>query len=86
MPKEWGRGATSKIGPLRFISGKDGVHAEENILNHLGNTYQLIAGGTSRNVCKDRCAPALAAKGMTLGGMTFNGQNDKTPFRAFWAK
>ena len=59
-------------------------HAEQTIMQNKGDRYTIIAGGTSRNICKDTCAPLLEADGLTLGGPKFNGRNDKTPFRQFW--
>ena len=65
-----------------YIGGKG--HAEETIMNNKGNRYTIIAGGTSRNICKGICQPLLEADGLTLGGPTYRGRNDKTPYRQFW--
>ena len=59
-------------------------HAEQTIMNNKGNKYTVVAGGTSRNVCKDICQPLLEADGLTLGGPTFRGNSDKTKYRQFW--
>lgn len=59
-------------------------HAEQTIMNNKGNRYTVVAGGTSRNVCKDICQPLLEADGLTLGGPTFRGNSDKTKYRQFW--
>ena len=50
-----------------IIRGGKG-HAEETIMNNKGDRYTIIAGGTSRNICKDICKPLLEADGLTLGG------------------
>ena len=65
-----------------YIGGKG--HAEQTIMNNKGTRYSIVAGGTSRNVCKDICQPLLEADGLTLGGPTFRGRNDKTKYRQFW--
>lgn len=65
-----------------YIGGKG--HAEQTIMNNKGDRYTIIAGGTSRNICKDICQPLLEADGLTLGGPMYNGRSDKTPYRQFW--
>ena len=64
-----------------YIGGKG--HAEQTIMNNKGNKYTIVAGGTSRNVCKDICQPLLENDGLILGGPEFRGKNDKTRFRQF---
>ena len=59
-------------------------HAEETILNNTKDKYTIIAGGTSRNVCKDICAPKIESRGMVIGGPVFRGNSDKTKYRQFW--
>ncbi len=66
----------------RYIGGEG--HAEQTIMNNKGTRYSIVAGGTSRNVCKDICKPLLEADGLTLGEPTFRGKNDKTKYRQFW--
>ncbi|WP_026408681.1 hypothetical protein [Actinomyces dentalis] len=46
-------------------------------------TWRVIAGGTSRNVCRETCAPRIAAHGLELTGREFAGRADKTPYRMF---
>ncbi len=65
-----------------YIGGEG--HAEQTIMNNKGTRYSIVAGGTSRNVCRDICQPLLEADGLTLGGPTFRGRNDKTNYRQFW--
>jgi hypothetical protein len=66
---------------------KEGVgHAEETIVNALGEEWRIVSGGTSRNVCKSTCSPLLVdeKRQLVLGGPTFRGMPDKTPYRMFW--
>lgn len=65
-----------------YIGGKG--HAEQTIMNNKGDRYTIIAGGTSRNICKATCQPLLETDGLTLGGPIYNGRSDKTPYRQFW--
>lgn len=65
-----------------FVAGAG--HAEETIMNAVGPEWQVIEGGTSRNVCLATCAPILEESGATIGGRQFRGRVDKTPFRMFW--
>ncbi|MDE6053435.1 MAG: hypothetical protein K2G55_06695, partial [Lachnospiraceae bacterium] len=65
-----------------YIGGEG--HAEETIMNNKGERYTIIAGGTSRNICKDICQPLLETDGLTLGGSKYRGRKDKTPYRLFW--
>ncbi|MFF9243971.1 DNRLRE domain-containing protein [Streptomyces sp. NPDC014776] len=60
-------------------------HAEEAVFNWVKKNpdYEVVYGGTSRNVCKGVCAP-LVQKTLNLGGKTFRGASDKTRFRMFW--
>ncbi|MGW2052817.1 golvesin C-terminal-like domain-containing protein [Streptomyces sp. NPDC001840] len=60
-------------------------HAEEAVFNWVKSNpdYEVIYGGTSRNVCKGICAP-LVQKTLNLGGKPFRGASDKTRFRMFW--
>ena len=67
-----------------YIGGKG--HAEQTIMNNKGTKYTVVAGGTSRNICKGICKPLLEADGLILGGPTFRGRDDKTSYRQFWRK
>ncbi|GIF36640.1 hypothetical protein Axi01nite_09510 [Actinoplanes xinjiangensis] len=59
-------------------------HAEEAVFNWAKkNGYEVVYGGTSRNVCRSVCAP-LVEQEMTLDGKPFRGRADKTKFRTFW--
>ena len=80
MPPEW----EGQLGPNeQFVEGEG--HAEETILNSNETSgFDLTAGGTSRNVCTDTCQPLLEENGFELGGETFRGAADKTPYRTFW--
>ena len=63
-----------------FVKGKG--HAEQTIidaLDKLDGNWTIIAGGTSRNVCRETCAPRIAAHGLELTGREFAGRADKTP-------
>ena len=53
-------------------------------MNNKGDRYTIIAGGTSRNICKAICQPLLETDGLTLGGSIYNGRSDKTLYRQFW--
>ncbi|MFC4047488.1 polymorphic toxin-type HINT domain-containing protein, partial [Dactylosporangium siamense] len=76
MPK-WILGAGEQ-----FVRGKG--HAEETIFRGLASNEEILYGGTSRNVCKKRCAPFMRTWSMRLGGQVFNGRDDKTAYRIFW--
>jgi hypothetical protein len=66
-----------------FVEGAG--HAEQTIFNSLDDSsWRLLEGGASRNVCKDVCAPLIKDSGGELGGPTFRGLSDKTPYRMFW--
>ena len=39
-----------------------------NFLIIIQDRYTIIAGGTSRNICKAICQPLLETDGLTLGG------------------
>jgi RHS repeat-associated protein len=60
-------------------------HAEEAVFNWVKRNpdYEVVYGGTSRNVCKGICAP-LVQQTLNLGGKVFRGASDKTRFRMFW--
>ena len=63
-----------------FVEGEG--HAEQTIidaLDKLDGSWKIIAGGTSRNVCRETCAPRIAAHGLELTGREFAGRADKTP-------
>src|SRR5262249_30325643 len=64
-----------------FVEGVG--HAEETIIKNVGREWELVEGGTSRNVCKDPCFPLLDQEGFTLGGRFYPGRL-KTKFRMFW--
>ena len=67
-----------------FVKGEG--HAEQTIidaLDKLDGNWKIIAGGTSRNVCRETCAPRIAAHGLELTGPEFAGRADKTPYRMF---
>jgi hypothetical protein len=90
-------GADSKPGAWalnageKFVQGLDGLHAEQNILRELGNDWEVIEGGTSRNVCF-MCADEITPEGLDLGGPVFNTVSrmfgavteGRTLFRMFW--
>jgi len=67
-----------------YIGGEG--HAEQTIIENIGDRYTLIEGGSSRNVCKAICKPLIESKGMELGGPEFRGKEDKTKYRLFWKK
>lgn len=77
--------------PGKLVPGrltKDGnpafEHAEEAVFNWAAaNGYDVVYGGTSRNVCRGICAP-LVEQTMTLAGQKFRGAADKTRYRTFW--
>ena len=80
MPPEW----EGQLNPNEQFIGESG-HAEESILNSPQTKgYSLTEGGTSRNVCRAICEPALTDQGFQLGGPAFRGMPDKTPYRMFW--
>ena len=51
----------------------------------LGEDWVIVAGGTSRNVCKETCAPLLIGRNLQLSGPIFRSMPDKTRFRLFWS-
>ncbi|MDO0914309.1 RHS repeat-associated core domain-containing protein [Streptomyces sp. DT2A-34] len=58
-----------------------GTDAEQNIFLYMqANDYSLIAGGTSRNVCRDRCLPWIREFGGAMRGKVCPG-NGKTTTR-----
>jgi hypothetical protein len=59
-------------------------HAEQTILAELGPEWEILAGGTSRNICTDICWKELKSFGLKIGGPRFDGFADKTPYRMFW--
>jgi len=61
-------------------------HAEQTIVNALGDDWQITSGGTSRNICIGACQPLLEGQDLTLGGPSFPGMSDKTPYRMFWSE
>ena len=65
-----------------FVAGAG--HAEQTILRERGSEWNLFEGGSSRNVCQTTCQPIVEDAGLTLGGPTFPGRADKTPYRMFW--
>jgi hypothetical protein len=78
MPKEW-------QGLLRadeeYAPGMG--HAEQTILNSVSDESEIVAGGTSRNVCLAVCAPLIDDAGLELEGPQFRGMPENTPFRMF---
>ena len=71
-------------GVEEFVKGEG--HAEDTIFKHLDEdkyTWRVIAGGTSRNVCRKTCAPCVAEHKLELTGPEFRGRADKTPYRMF---
>jgi hypothetical protein len=61
-------------------------HAEQTIVNALGDEWQITSGGASRNICIGTCQPLLEGQELTIGGPTFRGMSDKTPYRRFWSE
>ncbi|MFE1263229.1 DNRLRE domain-containing protein [Streptomyces albogriseolus] len=61
-------------------------HAEESVFRWLEENpdYEVLYGGTSKNVCSDICAPLVEQSKMKLDGEVFGGASDKTDFRTFW--
>jgi hypothetical protein len=80
MPPEW----EGQLSPNEQVIEGEG-HAEETILNSDETSgFELNAGGTSRNVCSETCQPLIEENELELGGQTFRGAADKTPYRTFW--
>lgn len=63
-----------------------GGHAEQPIIGYvsgtLGEGWEIVAGGASRNVCC-MCASDLAVSGLGLAGPTFRGGQASTAQRGF---
>ncbi|MEV3958197.1 MULTISPECIES: hypothetical protein [Streptomyces] len=61
-------------------------HAEESVFRCLEENpdYEVLYGGTSKNVCSDICAPLVEQSKMKLDSEVFGGASDKTDFRTFW--
>ena len=55
MPKEWDGLLRPEEGE-RFIPGKG--HAEQTIIDNLGDEWKIVEGGTSRNVCIEHATGA----------------------------
>lgn len=56
-----------------------GTDAEQNIFLYMhANGYELIAGGTSRNVCRNRCHPWVQRFGGAMQGEVYPGNGKKT--------
>ena len=66
-----------------YFVGRVG-HAEESLLTRASDSWQIVEGGTSRNICKVHCAWSLGEKGLGIGGPPFRGWSNKTRFRMFW--
>lgn len=92
-PAEWGSpgGADDALNKGEvFIRGKG--HAEQTVMNNLGDDWKIVQGGTNRNVCithpTGQCAPNLGKLGITVDGPKFPwrpGPNStKTDYRTFW--
>ena len=82
IPKEWeGKERPGEV----FMAGKKGQDAEMTIISKLGSDWIILSGGTSRNVCFG-CAKGLSERGVQVGGPTFPGSSDKTPYRQFWRR
>jgi RHS repeat-associated protein len=68
-----------------YVRGKADQHAEEKILSKLGQDWVIVEGGTSRNICGERCNLEIKQLEYEVGGRRFPGARaDKTPFRRFW--
>ena len=59
-------------------------HAEETIINALGDNWAIVAGGTSRGLCKETCAPLVLGHSLTIGGPEHRAQSHNTPYEMFW--
>ncbi|CAM5372476.1 hypothetical protein MAUB1S_06378 [Mycolicibacterium aubagnense] len=59
-------------------------HAEQTGIGNLGKDWEIVAGGTSRNICSGICSPLLRENGLTIGGPTFPGGPSATQYRQFW--
>ncbi|MDT5025582.1 MAG: hypothetical protein QOE61_2008 [Micromonosporaceae bacterium] len=87
MPKEWENLLRPDEGE-RFIPGNG--HAEQSIVDNLGEDWKIVEGGTSRNVCithpTGACSSALEGQGLTIGGKTYpwRAPGVKTDYRTFW--
>jgi hypothetical protein len=79
MPREW-EGLLQPGEVYVEVAG----HAEQSIIRALGDDWEMMAGGTSLNVCLIKCQPVLEGNGLILGGPVFPGRADKSPFRMFW--
>jgi hypothetical protein len=69
---------------VRFIKG--GAHAEETLVNSLGNEWRIIEGAATRNVCLylGACAWKLGQQGLTIGAPAFKGGKLAIQHRLFW--
>lgn len=61
-------------------------HAEESVFRWLEENpdYEVLYGGTSKNVCSDICAPLVEQSKVKLDGEVFGVAPDKTDLRTFW--
>jgi hypothetical protein len=81
--------------PSKFLNANERAirgpqDAEANIdfrikqLRARGQQWEIVAGGTSRNVCIE-CATTLQDSGLIFGGAPdFGYRGSKTVFRQFW--
>jgi RHS repeat-associated protein len=86
MPGRWKLPNVLKPGEVfkpRIRPGN--THAEEDIMDHLGDTWEIIEGASNVNICKGRCLPGLL-KLVTVGGRSFRTTKPSlhSPWRLFW--
>ncbi|HCT76910.1 MAG TPA: hypothetical protein DGT23_10035, partial [Micromonosporaceae bacterium] len=92
MPEGWEEIIRKTVGAeieIQFVPSKGNSrhrdHAEETIIESLGDTQVIVEGGASRNVCVYQCNAEMKPN-IQLGGRTWAWRPpvEKTPFRAFW--
>ncbi|WIN00109.1 polymorphic toxin-type HINT domain-containing protein [Actinoplanes oblitus] len=62
-----------------YVPNIPGTDAEQNIFLYMRvHGYELIAGGTSRNVCRNKCLPWIREFGGAMQGEVYPGNGKKT--------
>jgi hypothetical protein len=86
LPKDWENLLRPDEGE-RFVPGSG--HAEQTIVDDLGEDWKIVEGGTSHNVHHARhrrVGPGLEGQGLTIGGKThrWRAPGVKTDYRTLW--
>ncbi|WP_445319867.1 golvesin C-terminal-like domain-containing protein [Micromonospora sp. ZYX-F-536] len=87
LPEGWEEKIRAVYGgeiPVEYVkSSGEGVHAEESIIDGLGDGEVIVEGGASRSVCLYICNAELGPR-MELGGRYAPRSRGTTKHNAFW--